>query len=723
MYTFSLMANPPVPTFTPAVPTDPLRRIIVFSLIGLALFLAWQALAMRSYIAKDTRPPAWDQAIHLDIAFDYQQALSQGRWSDALHLRPKPGMPPFPPLYHLFLMQIYDSASPPAKALWVNWFYLVLLSVALFGLAFHFRPDWTALPCTLLFLCAPGMQELYYTQLIDISLVAFATACYWALVRSEEFRDWAWSLGFGVLFAAGMLHKWSFFSYMIPAYVVALKAVDDRKRRWQALAAAGVALVLFVPWYWTHFAVLVPRLFQATSDFAVPVWRGGAFFTYFLEMSESLGPLFWILSFIGILVPQFQRAGGRGWLLTVWFLSSYVFWAIVPNRQMRFLMPGLPALAVAGMGAWPQMLIYGVAALQLFTAANYPNGWITRIGIPVPFKDMVFFVNDPAATEDWKLDAILTTAQKLHRPADHPVANITLVANHPRFNGPNFVWTSKRLKLPDVKMRGVNSRLCELSEFVLLKTGSLGPPGVISQLPEAAKLIGNARGWFMQGYESVGTWPLPDGSSAVLYQQKRLVRPPLPLSHYDFQYYESGQFTATDMKLELGTWDPVAAAYKSASLSGREAKLRGLELGTVRVEMEGLTFIPIADAGIGWQDMRILRMSKLRIASASLDSEAVRAYIQSRIKGLTLSVLDLGKTVKAEGKFKAFALSAEVAVALSSDVLHVNLLRAKLGPFIAPPSLLHGFDSFSLPLTPTTELPFRLELPGLTLANGRVSVP
>ena len=111
------------------------RVVLGLCLAGLALFLAFQAVLLNVYIRSETRPPSWDQSIHMEIALDYARALKAGRWSEVFHLAPKPGMPPFPPLYHLGLLPAYSSADPAAAALWLNWFYLALLSLSLFAIA------------------------------------------------------------------------------------------------------------------------------------------------------------------------------------------------------------------------------------------------------------------------------------------------------------------------------------------------------------------------------------------------------------------------------------------------------------------------------------------------------------------------------------------------------------------------------------------------------------
>src|SRR5579859_764188 len=86
----------------------------------LVTFLVWQGISLKHFINGERRPPAWDQSVHLEIALDYHKAIHEGRWKDVFHLAPKPGMPPFPPLYHLGLMFAYDldPANPAGAALW-----------------------------------------------------------------------------------------------------------------------------------------------------------------------------------------------------------------------------------------------------------------------------------------------------------------------------------------------------------------------------------------------------------------------------------------------------------------------------------------------------------------------------------------------------------------------------------------------------------------------------
>ncbi|MBI5629850.1 MAG: glycosyltransferase family 39 protein [Elusimicrobia bacterium] len=698
------------------------RKALALGLIGLCVFLALQALELKHYIRAETRPPSWDQAIHLEIALDYRDALKTGRWAGAFLLPPKPGMPPFPPLYHLALTAASGGENPAGAALWVNWFYLALLCLSLFAVAYEFRPDLTALAAALIFACSPAVQELLLTQLADLAVAACAAAAYWALVRCDDFKNWGASLAFGLLCAAGMLHKWSFFSYLIPALYPLAKGLGERQSRPKAAAAAALAVSIPFPWYWAHAPVLLPRLVGASRDFGVPFWQSWAFLRYFRLMADGLGPFFWVLGLSGIFTAQYPRQWRKAWLFPAWAGCSYVFWSLVPNRQMRFLVPGLPALSVALVSAWPKPVVWSLAAFQFFSAANFGAGWISRIVIPMPLASLVVLPSQPPRGEDWRIADVLMEASRL-RESGSPISNLTVVANSPYFNGPNFTWMAKNLKLSRVNIRGVNKRLCEFSEFVVLKTGELGPSEVISGLPEASQTILRKDGWFSRAYKEVKSWPLPDASSAVLYQRRRPSLPPFREKGFRFQYYASSALEAEDLRIEFGPWEPEAAAYSWVRISAGKAFLHGLELGRLSVELQDVLLVPAGEGPGLTDDVRFLKMGRLKIVSVEVQGGALKAFLERRIQGLKLERLDLDRTVRLAGLFNHVSFSAELALALPGQVFVAELIRARLGATPIPLAAFPLLRSFSLPLEPSPETPFALGVPGLTAASGRLSIP
>lgn len=702
------------------------RKALVLSLMGLVLFLGLEAILLRSYNRTDTRPPSWDQAIHMEIALDYRDALKAGRPADAWYLAPKPGMPPFPPAYHLLLTRAYGSADPAHAALWVNWFYLALLCVSIFGISWRFRPDETALAAVVLFAGAPVIQDMFTTQLVDLPLTALAAAAYWALLAGNDFMRWGPSIAFGVLHAAGMLHKWSFFSYMFPAYWVAMTAFKDKRSTAIMLVAAAVSVALIVPWYSAHLALLPSRLVQASSDFAISAWTPGAWLLYYKYASASIGPIVWVLGTIGLVAPQLSRNREQGWVLAAWVVVSYVFWTIVPNRQLRFLLPGLVPIGIGLCTTWPKAVTWSVTVLQLFGMLNFHGGWIGPVKIDLPYFAIEFFENRPPAREDWKTEEILRKIEAERDPAK-AISNVTLIANDTYFNAPTFHWTQRRLGLEHVRMRGVNRRLCELSDFVLLKEPKVGPAGVVSGLPEAAVEVQEAGGWFSRAYEEISRWPLPDRNNAILYRQRKFLKKPYLGKTMVYQHYNVGKLEITDLKAKFGEWDADKSVFKSMALDVGELDARGLVLRNSSVELTDVGFIPITKKGKDedWVDVRLLRLGSLRINELDAGSEEIKAFLNARVKGLSVSELVLDKTVRLSGTYSGKPVTAEAGIQLLDNPrrLKIDILSVNLAGINVPLNMFREIKELTVPLYPNAETPFAIELPGLTIANGRLTVP
>lgn len=702
------------------------RKALVLGAIGLVLFLGFEAVLLRSFNRTDTRPPSWDQAIHMEIALDYREALAAGRPGDAWYLAPKPGMPPFPPAYHLLLTRAYSSADPAHAALWVNWFYLALLAVSIFGIAWRFRPDETALAAVVLFAGSPAIQELLTTQLVDLPLVAVAAAAYWALLAGEEFTRWGPSLGFAVLHAAGMMHKWSFFSYMLPAYWIALLALRDKRTAAVMLVSAAVSFALILPWYSAHLALLPSRLVQASTDFAISAWTPGAWITYYKLASDAFGPLAWILGTIGLVAPQYTRRREQGWILLAWVATSYVFWTIVPNRQLRFLMPGLVPIGVACCATWPKAVTWAVTAFQFLALLNFHGGWIGPLKVDLPYFSLVFLENRPPAKEDWRTEEILRRIDA-DRDQSAAISNVTLVANDIYFNAPTFHWTQRRLGLDKVRMRGVNRRLCELSEFVLLKEPRVGPPSVISGLPEAAREIRDPLGWFGKAYEETARWSLPDNNTATLFRRRRTLKKPYPGKTLVYQHYTAGKVEISDLKAVFGTWDASKSVYDSMALDVGRIDVRGLVIRDASLELVGAGFVPITkrDRDEDWVDVRMLKLERLRLKSVDVGADELKAFLNARVKGLEVSSVELDKTVRIAGTYKGKAVSAEAAIQLldAPRRLKIDILSARLAGARVPLSMFREIKELTVPLYPNPETPFAIEFPGLTIAEGRLTIP
>ncbi len=692
------------------------------SLLSVLLVLGAQAFLLSKWTAVESRPPAWDQAIHLEIAHDYKTLLAKGDWYSAFNLKPKPGMPPFPPLYQLSLIPAYNFADPVRASLWVQYGYLVLLCLALWGLGVLYCGPWEAFAAVLLFSSTPVVQSLTRTQLPDMPLATWVALGYLAYAASAGFMRWIPSLAFGLVFAGGMLTKWSYWTYFFPLIFVAVGAWRSPIRRAKFAGAAALALAITLPWYLSHLPVLLPRLKEASTDQGVPVWRISSMLEYLWAMLSGFDLPFWLACLPALIVPRLKQAREDRWVIPIWVLTSYLFWMLVPNHQLRFLLPGLSGLALLVAGRWPASVLALLCGYQAFALANYSYRWATPVRFDFFGPALTLFSSDAPVSQDWKIEEILKEASRRH-DASEPFGNVTLVANDVFFNGPNFNWVLKHAGLSNLRMRGVNRRYCEFSEFVVIKTGSLGPPPVIGQLEEVRWQMLAHGGWFRRGYEEVAKWTLPDGGEALLFERRKAQKPPMAEKDLSYASFESGEFSAKDLRLSLGRWDPAQRVYPRAVLKASWISLRGLELDNVELVLEGLDLVPVLGIKGELEDVRLLKLKRLGLASASLDAPKAAAFLGRRARQLKDISADLGDPIAVRGRFKGLPVAAEGRIFLSSDhaVMEAKLLRAKIGPLGLP--IPERWGKTSVSFEPNPETPFEIRVPGFSAKGSALTIP
>ncbi|MFA6030812.1 MAG: glycosyltransferase family 39 protein [Elusimicrobiota bacterium] len=709
------------------------RWALAGSLLCLAALFAVFGRELSEWGRLQDRPPAWDQSVQLETALDLRDALAHGRLRDFLRQKPKPGMPPFPPLYHLSI-QPFGGGADANRALWANWLHLGLLMLALWGIGYRLSGPWRALAGALLFACTPVVQEMLRTQLIDLPLTAWVAAAWWAFLSAEDFARLAPSLLFAVACAAAMLTKWSAFSYLLPAAALALPALTEPRARRNLLLSAALFLALVLPWYLDQWPTLIPRLFEASADGAIPLSRPGALFVYPSMLMEGFNLPLLLLGLIAVFVPTAAKNAKDKGPLLAWLAFSVVFWTVVPNRQLRFLLPGLAPFAIFCATLWPRWLLGALCAVQLLIAANYPRGFLPRMSLEGPVPVEVFTRWKPYA-EDWKLRDILRTAAAA-RDASRPGANVVVVGNHPFFNCPTFTWVLRREGLRTLAVRGVNRRLCEFAEFVVLKTGSLGPDAVTGQLPAVRDFMLSPAGWFGSGWRELRRFPLPDGSEAVLFQQRRFARPPLAEKVLRFDYFEEGSVSARDLRVELGDFDPARGLYPRVRVRAEELVVRGLLVRDFDAVLEGLVLIPAAEAGSDSRtvrmgtnglplDVRFLRLDRLSLLRAAVGADALAAFISERSRGAGPVQADIeGGLLQAAFRVRNAVVSAAVRAALAPDGRSVSfaLERLSVAGIPVPTALLGRHARFTRSFAPDPELPFELSLAGLRLDGGRLLI-
>jgi len=230
------------------------KYIWVFAILAVMVLQGW---ALFSWTKKDTRPLAWDQAVHTNNTYSYIDRIPSHRWLEIM----KPASFTYPPLYHFtlipFLNRVPDIADAGAAA---NFFYLCLLMLSVFLIGDSLLGRWPAFTAMTIVACYPAIAVQARQTLIDLSLTAWVSLAFLCLFKSEDFSKRGWSVGFGISLGLAMLAKWTAFFYLAgPALYSAVRALLDK--RWTALVwPAMVAALVMTPWYLPNIVPILARL-------------------------------------------------------------------------------------------------------------------------------------------------------------------------------------------------------------------------------------------------------------------------------------------------------------------------------------------------------------------------------------------------------------------------------------------------------------------------------
>ncbi len=609
---FSAGGPPPETTAKPSIPPSRAAWLVLAALWG------WHALLLGTWLRQDMRPPKWDQSVHLSTAWEYKEALASGSLWDALRVRPRPGHPPYPPLVHYGMVPLLALARtagfpPEDAATLVNLLFIAFLIVGAFLLAAGWWGEAAGLCAAFLTGLAPPVLLYAREPLVDLALAAWVVLAYACWARSGDFSARNWSLAAGVCAGLGMLSKWSFVFYVFPLLAAGLwSSWKNRGRSLWFFRSAGLALLVCGPWYAVNLLTVVPRVLRSASmgkGEGDPSVASLASWLWYLDLARE--QIFWaglLLGAAGLVWLLWRRRPGAV-VLAGWFAAGYVFWSLLSNKNDRYFLPVLLVLPLAA-ASLPRRIPWAASA-----AALAFSGWLTWGRGPRAV---------PPRPDIWPLEDVVRCAATARDPA-LPFGVLTVAVNHDYMNANNLRWTAEKLGLsPEIIARGKLKRLGELSEFILLKTGNLGPDYASIRQEEARQEALRPGGWFLRTFERLESWPLPDGSEAVLFRQ----RPDAGLSSPDASLF-SGlirgvEFRALDVRSAPGpagvpVWEARAEAVSFKGLTARDVRLRWEGMAVAR-----------DDQGAP----RLLRLRRVSLDRARLSEGDLAGFLSAKARWL-----------------------------------------------------------------------------------------
>jgi 4-amino-4-deoxy-L-arabinose transferase-like glycosyltransferase len=522
--------------------------------IVLALWLACLVLD-GLWIRLHQAPPAWDQGEHLSRAIGIWDVLRQpAPWSSTWWHQLWAEAPSYRgPLTYVLSAPVLQLFGPGFRsAMASNALVNGLLLISCYGLGRQVHSRSAGLWAACFAAMAPALLNQRTDYLIDLSLTAVLSGCWWLLSQrrwQRHGKGWCWSLLAGVGLAAvfltrptGLVLLW------LPLLLLAGGALRAAlKREWrlllQVLSATTLAAALCWPWWIQNWLTILSTVNKARQ------W--GVAYQDGLEANSLEGWLYYprllptmtggvlvalVLSGSALALLQSWRSGNwkrpiaqaPGWWL--WWLSlpvgGLLVCTLMTSKDFRFVLPLLPQLCV-GLGVlvaqvqarWAPLWRLALVVVAVQAALWNQFGWgINLSGFPS---------HRPNPETGWPLEAIVATVRN---SSPHQLSTLAVLPDSERLNAFNLDAEGRRQQQRVAARQTVaplESAGEDLNRFdwFLLKDGDQGVMSDERQARQTALLQASP------AFLEAGRWPLPDGSTAVLMRRGELSLAVQPLSH------------------------------------------------------------------------------------------------------------------------------------------------------------------------------------------------
>ncbi len=560
---------------------DGRKEWLKFVLIVLLGVTAFHATVNYLYLTYDTEPPGWDQSYHLLQSQDYTRMAARLPRIGPIQILTTYRY--YPPFVYLATGPVYAllGFSEDAATL-VNTPFLAIAVFATYGTGKRLVNRSAGIVGAVLFTFYPAIFGLTREYMLETGLVAMvASTNYWVLATGLKTRRH--SAIYGVLVSFALLTKWTAVLFTLgPLVHVILRSwkspVASRAERDDAGGRPVAELALIksnspitnrVPplnlaisclvvlgvagsWYLPNLQLVYRDLtFNSSGGYFTSVRKdlGAALISYprdlvnfamFLPMTLLLIPGTYYL------VKKHRRASV---FLALWTLPPYAILTVLPFKDVRFILPVLPALAIIG-SSWmlpalrlrrgtPRTRAIVAASLALLLAMIGFNFAVVTLGSgplpqkvslgPAPYSVTLYRTDllwaHPASQEDWHVkDIVFQLMDNWHQGR---LAYVTVLANSYRFSPAVFTYYTNRYSLTlefhvpageDTKFDNFMDQFSH-SDFIVSKTGNRGIlfEKSAEQVHLADEYIAAPGSDFLSSFRAITSYLLPDGSTAMIF--------------------------------------------------------------------------------------------------------------------------------------------------------------------------------------------------------------
>src|SRR3990170_8215155 len=448
-------------------------------LVSLSFFLIVNNIIWLKY---DTLPPIWDQAGHLTKSYDYFKAIE-----------------------HLDSNNLYGKRAGILSALLVSTYNVV---------STHSRQ-----------------------YLLEMSLISTVTLTIYFLLKSNTFKERRYSIAFGIAAGIGMLTRWNFLFFVFPVIIYKIyKTVNSQQSTVNSqikniLISLIISIIIFSPWYVANAGNILLNAGVSIKDSAViegdPHGLNIENFMYYLQaVNEQVSSPLWLLFIIGFSLYLYRYKENRDLSIFWWFIGSYIVVTAIANKDSRYSMHYLPAVAIFST-FWIKDIKSGIAKdsisviiiififLQYFSSL-YGLRLFSVERISLGALNIILSQSNPPARDDWRVDEIEKVI--LNENSFYNMKNmVRIIPDYPMFSKAAFEYYKYFNKYDNIHFSW-HTNFPDFTDYIVTKTGNVGPL-FREKAHTLTKYIETPPPEFTNIFSKFREFSLPDGSTATIYKR------------------------------------------------------------------------------------------------------------------------------------------------------------------------------------------------------------
>ena len=521
------------------------RAKVYLVAIGLLVMILFFIITNIIWLDIDNSIPQFDPAIHIQGCIKYYAFLTQVH--SIFDLRHFFGLSTqYPPFYYLSTIPVIALLGfSHDYFVYVNFFYIILLVLSVFGIGKLLFNEWVGFFSALLTMLYPlvyGLSRLYY---IDFALLAMVSLVQYLILKSEGGIKRPWNILLGVATGLTLLTKTHGLIFFLPTWIIVFLMHYRKKDNLKPLIVTlFISFIIAAPWYTaasgglvdlTKETIIIEKTLPEKQIFFNLISFYNSPLRYFHKLIlysfynpklyyELISPVLSFALFLGlILFFIFDARWKTALILTSWIIPSYFALAFWTNKDVRFILPLLPAFAIftiGGLSRLPLKLLKEIILGSIICVGFIQFNSILLNSPPFLFRRSIY-CRSPIS-EDWKVREIVDCI--LHYKGLKKIS-IGVLPMLPYFDRIQFRLHLNELnnniyRIINIAEDGDEAGLTinEIGglDILITKTPPLGKPAKKKFYNDF-----NTIGADKLGFRKIEEFDLPDNTKAILYENVR----------------------------------------------------------------------------------------------------------------------------------------------------------------------------------------------------------